>query len=230
MFSIIINNLFSITYILNFIRVNYYFKMNDDKKDIIEITGDTDISPEYLKNISNNLKEGGKIIVRSFYNNDINKLKSSLRICGFTDITIENNNAIAVKKNWSKGKKSDNPWKMIKLEEKVDLILEDELIDPNDKFQKFSKANDCITKPKPCKNCNCGRADKEKALQPDFMPSCGKCYLGDAYRCEGCPYRGIPAFEPGDKIEINGIQSNIEFVQTENNLVKLQDNKIKLDI
>jgi len=32
--------------------------------------------------------------------------------------------------------------------------------------------------------------------------SCGSCYAGDAFRCGSCPYLGLPAFEPGQKIEI----------------------------
>ena len=33
-------------------------------------------------------------------------------------------------------------------------------------------------------------------------PCCLQCSLGDAFRCGGCPYRGLPAFEMGKKIEL----------------------------
>lgn len=71
----------------------------------------------------------------------------------------------------------------------------------------------CDTKSKACKNCSCGRKealeqnvteDDLKAMleSGEIKSSCGSCYLGDEYRCATCPYRGLPAFEPGEKVTL----------------------------
>ena len=79
-------------------------------------------------------------------------------------------------------------------------------------------AGDCdrIMPGKPCENCTCGKKEiyegaisgavagptLEQLESGQVESSCGKCYLGDAFRCAGCPFRGKPAFEPGEKVRL----------------------------
>lgn len=53
---------------------------------------------------------------------------------------------------------------------------------------------------KKCANCTCGMTDTPLEIKKS---ACGWCYKGDAFRCSGCPYTGMPAFNEGDTVRFD---------------------------
>jgi len=104
--------------------------------------------------------------------------------------------------------KENNEYKqIIKLSDTdlddTDLIDEDDLIISYNLLMsgltipdKISK-KDCKTSRKTCKDCTCGRAD-ESLENKSKSSMCGNCYLGDGFRCNTCPSRGLPPFNPDE--------------------------------
>ncbi|KAJ9575887.1 hypothetical protein L9F63_007199, partial [Diploptera punctata] len=104
-------------------------------------------------------------------------------------------------------------WKLDDtVDEDIETIDENDLLEEEDlKRPDQTSLRVCGTtgKRKACKNCTCGLAEElEGKNQPTTTKtsSCGNCYLGDAFRCASCPYLGMPAFKPGEKIQLSDRQ------------------------
>lgn len=175
--------------------------------------------------IANALAPGGKLIVQEDGSEE--RLKKNLMLSGFTNTQVssqgQNGTAgilTAEKPKWETGTKAAITLKpkaatatwTLDADEDEELVDEDELLTAEDLERPIPGTNDdCETGAgggrKACDNCSCGRADGVvQKLTKDMIenPSsgCGSCSLGDAFRCGGCPYRGLPAFEMGKKIEL----------------------------
>ena len=90
--------------------------------------------------------------------------------------------------------------------------------DNESKTETFAGAGDRIMAGKPCADCTCGKKELFEGAKADghikelengaVESACGKCYLGDAFRCASCPYLGKPAFEAGDKVKLQNAAVN----------------------
>ena len=96
----------------------------------------------------------------------------------------------------------------IQLDGDEELIDEDNLLAdssnllaPPPAMSTAAKADDDCAGREPCADCTCGRATENAAAEKKQVAksSCGKCHLGDAFRCASCPYLGKPAFKPGEE-------------------------------
>lgn len=206
---------------------------------IDSIMVDISYTPQDYSQLSNHIENGGKLILvfkTDLSENQFKAISQNMKFAGFTSITLTDSKTIsAKKKTW--GNKDNNPWSNLQPLTKTKGVNVDDLIDPFDSYQKMAKDTDCMTKPKPCKNCTCGRAEAERlkekgeSVPSNTIPSnCGRCYLGDAFRCANCPYRGLPAFQPGDKVTIQTNVNSVPVPDSENAQISIKDNKVKLDI
>ncbi|RWS15876.1 anamorsin-like protein [Dinothrombium tinctorium] len=154
---------------------------------------------------------------------------STLKFSGFVKIDETKDEISAFKPNYEIGSSlkldqtgpstdSVKVWQLAAEQEmegkEAELIDDDELLDPEDlKKPDPASLRVCGTtgKRKACANCTCGLADELNKVEIEQIrqntqnakSSCGNCYLGDAFRCASCPYLGMPAFKPGEKVVID---------------------------
>ncbi|XP_068140544.1 anamorsin homolog [Drosophila tropicalis] len=189
------------------------------------------LTDNYVK-LLHMLKPSGKLHLISFIG-AAGSLLQEIKLSGFINCREDSDNTLTAEKpgyetgssaRLSFAKKNSstlNVWKISGDDD--ELIDEEDLLDEVDK-QKPDPASlkVCSTtgKRKACKNCSCGLADElenekkqENAAKQteNAKSSCGNCYLGDAFRCSSCPYLGMPAFKPGEKVQLvdNLLKSDI---------------------
>uniref|UniRef100_A0A336MID5 Anamorsin homolog n=1 Tax=Culicoides sonorensis TaxID=179676 RepID=A0A336MID5_CULSO len=180
-------------------------------------TYDSEHTTEVLGHFVKLIKPNGKLIVR---NSKTDGFKSDLVLAGYVNVEQQSDGCfVAQKPNYEVGsvaklsltpKSKETVAKVWKLDdtEEDDLINPDDLLDEADKeMPDPSSLRVCGTtgKRKACKDCSCGLAEELGGEAPKNeiqKSSCGSCYLGDAFRCATCPYLGMPAFKPGEKIQI----------------------------
>ena len=179
------------------------------------------------------------------------------KMAGFCDLKEEAEFVAATKPIWNTQggnlkerrekketqKNSANPWTE-KASADAEMVDEDDLLNEEAKTgapsKIFASKSDCITKPKACENCTCGRKEEEEGAKMDkeklkalesgnIKSNCGKCYLGDAFRCATCPYLGQPAFEPGDKVKLK-VSDQTEVNEKAEGATKIQGTKVVLDL
>ncbi|KAJ1647572.1 electron carrier [Coemansia erecta] len=134
--------------------------------------------------------------------------------------------AEAAKKAWMINVESDDE---AEIEDQDGLLEEEDFAKPD--AASLARPDGAKPKRKACKNCTCGLADglepdESKACKPNektkkptrpvdvvnVKSACGNCSLGDAFRCSSCPYLGMPAFKPGEKVTLGGSMLHDDFM------------------
>merc|ERR1711977_166489 len=180
---------------------------------------DGQVAWESLAEMGKAIRPGGKLTVVAA---QPGSLGMNLMVAGFVDVqTTPTESGVQVtaskagyqagasaKLKSAKLKPAANSVWTVQGDENEDLMDEDDLL-TQDEINAKPVLPECGPKSegkKACKNCSCGYAEElDKAVESGEVPvksACGSCYKGDAFRCATCPYRGMPAFEPGEKVQL----------------------------
>jgi Uncharacterized conserved protein, contains Zn-ribbon-like motif len=173
------------------------FKDNTFEQIILHVSNVEEIDQNLSHTIYSILKpDGSAILTHDSQADAIQALKERLTIGGFKHENSEEQNTVIVKKPSWAGKgvaslkkktndkttenkievensndvtKKSNPFAKVTINNgSSELIDEDKLLSNESEYKKIEKPEDCSTKPKACKNCTCGRAEKEY-IQSSFF-------------------------------------------------------------
>nr|XP_022911328.1 anamorsin homolog [Onthophagus taurus] len=211
-----INKTIDITFITSETLTSYVEK---ESYDSIIVKSKTIISDK-LGNLFETLKPKGNLILLDGKESD--DVALDLKIAGFVEVKQNDDSLACIKPKYEIGSSAKitlkKPvWKLDDVEDD-DFVDPDSLLDEDDlKKPDPSSLKVCGTtgKRRACKDCSCGLAEElasertnSKVVDTGKGPksSCGNCYLGDAFRCAACPYLGMPAFRPGEKVQIPDTQ------------------------
>ncbi|CAO1414022.1 unnamed protein product [Diamesa hyperborea] len=205
----------------NFDRIGLTSYGNSSFDFIFANVGTEQLNDSALNNLLKCMKPTAKFIIKN--PQDPETLKSSLLMSGFIKTIQQPYYIICEKPNYEVGSSAKlsfakKPESTAKAIWKLDADEDDEMMDPDELLDEDDKEKPdpaslkvCGTtgKRKACKDCSCGLAEElsaeliGKTVDPNpSKSSCGSCYLGDAFRCATCPYLGMPAFKPGEKIQL----------------------------
>lgn len=183
------------------------------------------VGEQWLEEIGRVLKPGGKVLVQTSLDKPGSALERKFFIAGFLELqAFQGTQSLTIKgkkASWTMGtsfaiKKATKIIPAIQIDDDSDLIDEDSLLTEDDlKKPPPPPVGDCEvgSTRKACKNCTCGRAETEQKVQKlgltaeqinNPKSACGNCGLGDAFRCGGCPYSGLPPFKLGEKVSLSG--------------------------
>lgn len=194
---------------------------------------------EFLKEFYGILNFGSVFKVNILTMDSLDGIKvfeKNLLFSGFIKINkFENNISNSTERNFQMTIKAEKPsWRPDEGKILVDDIdLERSVPDIKNYVQLGKGKESCKSKERACKNCNCGRADLEKEIGVEAArkvyqekvetgtarSSCGNCYLGDAFRCSGCPYKGMPAFKPGEKVSLANAEGDANDFTLDTNVI-----------
>lgn len=169
--------------------------------DDVEIIMDTKLNDNGIKFLGDNVKGRIDFICTSTDTTIATQLPSKLSL-------LMNNISAPVQLN-------PTTWRstIVKKEPIPLLIDEDDLLVEEDKLgggcDTLKEGEVPKEKKRACKDCSCGLKEfndstAAAAAAPEApSSSCGSCYLGDAFRCSSCPYKGLPPFKEGEVVALD---------------------------